>query len=267
MDWNSSILWGIISIIASVFWGYFFYKLSTKKREITCNFDTTCIIHKEANQINSLNINYNSLKIQELNSSNIIIKNTGNTDINIEDVASKSPLKFTTDGIFILDEEINNELHQKYGDNKFKLYFETEKSGTCSTIIIDFDSILKKQSIIFSIKHTSDIHIEGRIKDGDIIETKNSAHNSGNNIKPKNIVLSCITISVIISIASYLFGVVSYQKRTEDIIQNLQNQIYTMQNDLTTSNDSIRYYYESTLKYLELLEKLKELNPSSTEIE
>lgn len=262
MNINSNILWSLISIIASLSISYLFYKLSLKKKSITYDITTSCLISKEIVDINGLSVSYNSSALESLNQSTIKIKNSGNTIIDKNDIAPKTPISISTKGKFLYNMptiQLSND------DDNIVLKFEVDEVGTCSSAIIDFDFISKKQTIEFSVLHTKNIKLNGRIKDGDIIEIGNSnitvndsktIFNFGQKIIPAIIFsfIACFVLSIIIS-------TISYQKQSDRLLDELRTQLEI--NSLASEKNE--YDIEELIEYIyELENEVRQLNPDSS---
>lgn len=265
MDINSNILWSLISIIVSIIcsigFGYLFYKLALKKKSLTYEITTTCLISKGIADIGGLNVNYNSSNLDSLYRSKIKIKNSGNTIIDKNDIASKAPISLSTKGSFLFDTQI---LQLSNDENNIQLKFKTDEHGICPTAIIDFDFISKKQTVEFSILHTKNIKLNGRIKDGDIIEIGNNniivndsktIFNFRQRLMP--IIISCF---VACSISSIFIATIAYQKQSEKIVYELQKRLE--ENSFTSKENKYNIY--ELMEYIsELEDEIRQLNPNS----
>lgn len=112
MDWNSSILWGIISIIATIIFGYFFYTKSIKIKTLYISVDSKTLISKSFTKYKGLSIYYNKKNIKKLVSSTISIKNIGNETIEVSDIAPSSPITFSTTKNFLLTDIKDYEIYK-----------------------------------------------------------------------------------------------------------------------------------------------------------
>ena len=82
---NSNLFWCIVGIIGgaifSLLISLFFYFKGLNKKRLTYDIKTFCIISDKINQINGLDVKYNSTEIENLYSSTVTIKNIGNSKI------------------------------------------------------------------------------------------------------------------------------------------------------------------------------------------
>lgn len=170
MDWNSSILWGIIGLVGGGIISSFFYFKSLKRKRLTYDIKTFSIVSGKINQIKGLEVKYNSTEIENLFSSTITIRNIGNSIIEENDFASLHPLLLSTNGRFFADESTNIELVNHAKGNKISIGLGIDSSKKiCNQIQINFDFLPKKGSFCFSIFHTEDISFDGILKDGSIL--------------------------------------------------------------------------------------------------
>lgn len=260
MELNSTVMWSLISIIisliGSICFGYLFYKLALKKKSLICDIDTICLISEDISHINGLNINYNSSTLESLHRSTIKIKNSGNTIIDKNDIAPKAPLSLSTKGKFLFDKPI---IQITNDEDNIQLKYEITKTELCSHAIIDFDFISKKRTIEFSVLHTKNIKFNGRIKDGDIIKENNNVfiNNSKKVINVSKQFTPIIISSFAICIFLSIFSLLSYQKRTEEFINDIQSNINTIEYEAYDSKYSIAAM-QDYIKQLETeIEKLQ----------
>lgn len=169
---DPNLFWCIIGIVggavASFIISYFFYFRSLTRKRLTFDIKTICIMSYSINQIDGLEVKYNSNNIDNLYSSIITIKNVGNSVIENQDIVPLCPISISTSGQFL---KPKNEYIESYPTNKismYKLLFQ-ENNGICNSVKLDFDYIPKKAIINYSLFHTDDITFNGDLMDGNII--------------------------------------------------------------------------------------------------
>lgn len=195
MIWNSSIFWGIIGLIGGAVISSFFYFIGIKRKNLSCDINTICLISNKINQVKSIEVKYNSKEIENLFSSKVVIRNVGNTIIEEHDVAPLCPIAISTNGQFLVDRDNGMNLFPlNKANNVYPLFEVNEKTGACNRIIIHFDYISKKEEIVCSFFHTGDITIEGVIKEGKI-------YNSDEIVKRKRLMTKCFEIILCILVA------------------------------------------------------------------
>lgn len=244
MDWDSSILWGIIGLVGgaiiSAIISYIFYFKGIERKKIAWKIDTTCLISNDANKIKGVDIKYNSSSIENLYCSTIQIKNIGNTIINLEDIATNSPLSIHSKGQIMFDKQINSKLLKDYNENNIQLNFESDKSGMCSNVVINFDFLSKKQTITFSLIHTTKkVDFNGVIKGGEVFEEKEAINILNDSSNIKKVVLPCIILSIFIGLIFSLCNLISYQKNTQKLLDNMQYNIDEMEERTNIYEDEI----------------------------
>lgn len=144
---NSSIIYFILGIIASIIIGYIFFKWSKNNTFIGYKVDSFNLVNNKLNSISGLEISYKKKNIKNLTSTNITFSNSGNNPIKKNDIAPKDKLKiYFTDDTEILGAEIirnsnkNNGLNTKLENN---------------IINVKFDFLDVKDIAIINIFHTS----------------------------------------------------------------------------------------------------------------
>lgn len=168
MDWNSSILWGVLSIISGFLISLFFYLIGNQQKKILIKGFLDPITDYDKFYISNLSNLYNNIEIKSLRKSTITIKNVGHSTIEKGDFSIYSPLLIKTKGIIL-----SNYMHvQKMlcNSNTVKWTFMPLSEKDPNTLIIDFEFIPKKGEISFSILHTDYIDICGVLKEGRIIK-------------------------------------------------------------------------------------------------
>ena len=171
MDWNSSILWGIIGLIGGFLISLLFYLVGKKRRRISYAIETFPIISEKVSQVNDLVIKYKSKEIETLYFSTVVIRNIGNTIIDKQDFAPAYPLSISTDGFFLVD-SVNgiNLCPLNEASNTYPAFIVNEDNGECKKIVIGFDYIPKYEEFTCSFFHSGDIVFDGILKDGKIMD-------------------------------------------------------------------------------------------------
>lgn len=165
MNWNSSILWGIIGLVGGFLISLLFFTLSKKQRKISYSISTTSIIVKKITKISGLVITYKDQNIDNLSTSYIKVKNIGNDTLNPNDFPELNKLSITTDGVFLINSI--NELEFSKSNEFMKM---NPLLINPNKIELTFDYLDPKNEISFSIFHTGNIKVCGSIKNGKIID-------------------------------------------------------------------------------------------------
>lgn len=164
MNWNSSILWGIIGLVGGFLVSLLFFTLSKKQRKISYLISTTPIIVKKITKISELVITYKNKNIDNLSTSYIKIRNIGNDTLDVNDFPELNRLSLVTDGVFLINSI--DELEITKSDKYMKM---NPSLISPNKIEISFDYFDPKNEISFSVFHTGDIKVCGSIKNGKII--------------------------------------------------------------------------------------------------
>lgn len=164
MNWNSSILWGIIGLLGGFIVSLLFFILSKRKRKLSYSITTTPIIVKKISKISDLIITYKGKNIDNLSSSYIQIKNIGNDTLEEKDFPELSKLSFITDGEFLINTV--DEIEIKSSNESIKIL---PSLVAFNEIQLNFDYLDPKDIISCNIFHTRNIIISGNIKNGKII--------------------------------------------------------------------------------------------------
>lgn len=177
MDWDSNTLWGIIGLIGGIIISFFFYYISIKRKKISYNIYTFNIIKDKISQIEGLEIKYQSSPIDNLNSSIVIIENSGNSVIERENLAPSCPITIFTTGQFLFDNEFSENLFFIEEEKQVHL-IPNYTNNVCTSIIIDFDYLSKGDKLHYTFTHSGEIHLSAALKDGKVInkELKNHSH-------------------------------------------------------------------------------------------
>lgn len=164
MNWNSSILWGIIGLAGGFLVSLLFFRLSKRKRKLSYLISTTPIIVKKISKISDLIITYKNNNIDNLSTSYIKIKNIGNDTLEDNDFPELNKLSLVTDGIFLINsiDELDITKSNKYMKISPLLISPRE-------IELSFDYFDPKNEFSCNIFHTGSIKVSGSIKNGKII--------------------------------------------------------------------------------------------------
>ena len=201
MDWNSSILWGIIGLVGGFLVSLLFFTLSKKQRKISYSISTTPIIVKKITKISELVITYKEQYIDNLSTSYLKVKNIGNDTLEPNDFAELNKLSITTDGVFLINsiDELEIIKSNKFMKMNPSLIFPNK-------IELSFDYFDPKNEISFSVFHTGDIKVCGSIKNGKIInDTQIEKVNHYKTKFKENFPMVFLLIWVIICVLSYIY--------------------------------------------------------------
>ena len=91
MDWNSSILWGIIGLIGGFFISLFFYQLNNnnKSKKLIYNIHSTTLVSKELSNYKNIKIFYTDKAVETLINSTITFKNDGKDIVEKSDITGQ----------------------------------------------------------------------------------------------------------------------------------------------------------------------------------
>lgn len=177
MDWNSSILWGIVGLLSTIFFGflfsYIFYKKSIKKKKLNVYVNSNILISEDLSNYNGLKILYNNEEITTLTSSTIIITNIGNDLIEKNDIISSDPITILASNKFLSN---NIDEYTVKVSNK-KVTASLQKIND-STLQLVFDFLRPKDKIQVTLLHSGIINIEGELKIGNIEKNINNDTNA-----------------------------------------------------------------------------------------
>lgn len=201
MNWNSSILWGIIGLVGGFLVSLLFFTLSKKQRKISYSISTTPIIVKKIAKISELVITYKEQNIDNLSTSYLKVKNIGNDTLEPNDFAELNKLSITTDGVFLINSIDELEIIKS---NKFMKMNPSLISP--NKIELSFDYFDPKNEISFSVFHTGDIKVCGSIKNGKIInDTQLEKVNHYKTKFKENSPMIFLLIWAIICVLSYIY--------------------------------------------------------------
>lgn len=169
MDWNSAILWGLIGIACTIFFGfifsYIFYRKGLKKKRLICHRTSTSLISENISEYKDLKILYDNNEIQTLTSTLIHIKNVGNDIIDPNDIIPSDPIIIKTTGHFLFSiNAADTTLSEVTVSNK-KVKVNLEHIDS-SNLKLNFDFLPPKCEISITLLHSGDIDITGDLKIG-----------------------------------------------------------------------------------------------------
>ncbi len=173
MNWESSLFWGITSIIATIFcgflFGYIFYIKSDSRKILSCSYKSNILISKKMTKNKGLKISYNKNKVKELMFSSVIIHNIGKAVIEGNDIAQSSPITIHTTKEFYLNDENDCEIDKTY-ENSLVFLKKIDKD----IIELSFDFIKPQNKIILSLLHCGELNVTGDLKTGVLITKDDS---------------------------------------------------------------------------------------------
>jgi hypothetical protein len=138
INWESSILWGMIGLIATIFFGYIFYIKSIKNKSLSIFTTSDTLVSESLTKYKGLKIFYNKKPIKELVSTTITIKNIGNLTI---EVSSNKNSSFSL---------------LKINKSKIQLVF---------------DYLKPEEEISLTLLHSGTLKISGDLKNGIIYQS------------------------------------------------------------------------------------------------
>lgn len=200
MDWNSSILWGIIGLIGGGLISSFFFFIGKKRIKLSYDIITTTLVSCNTTKIKDLNIQYKNKSIYNLYTSTLKIKNTGNCIIEPSDFAPSAPLSLITDGEFLINEDTGTKILTENDFNRVIPVMEIS-DNVCWKSTIQFDYIAKNETISCTVFHTGSICISGKLKDGKI---------KNNDEKSKIPLIISTAIAIISSITTIVLSLYPY---------------------------------------------------------
>lgn len=190
---NSNLFWCIIGIIGGAFFSllisFVFYFKGLNRKRLTYDVKTFSIVSNKINQIEGLEVKYNSVDIENLYTSTITIKNIGNSIIRPQDLVPSCPISLSTSGQFLNAKMEVIESHPANKKTQYNLSFEN-KNKICNYVKVDFDYIPKKAVITYSIFHTGNINFNGDLMEGDVVTPSENQHRR----KILNIIINILSI-------------------------------------------------------------------------
>lgn len=169
MDWNSAILWGIIGIASTIFFGfifsYIFYRKGLKNKRLICHRTSTSLISENISKYKDLKILYDNNEIQTLTSTLINFKNVGNDIINPNDIIPSDPITIKTTGHFLFSVNTTDTTLSEVTVSNTKVKVDLEHVDS-SNLKLNFDFLPPKCEISITLLHSGDIEITGDLKIG-----------------------------------------------------------------------------------------------------
>lgn len=166
MNWNSSMLWGIIGLVGGFLVSFLFYRLAKKEKKIMCKKDSKVLITNNISQIPELKILYKDSSIMNLSTTTLTLEVIGRDTIEKNDFALASPLRIETSGEFLLTNNIESTL--TYNSRPMN---QVKPIVVDSNIIyIDYDYLAKYDVVKFTILHTGELNIKGDLKSGVLLK-------------------------------------------------------------------------------------------------
>lgn len=169
MDWNSAILWGLIGIACTIFFGfvfsYIFYRKGLKKKRLICHRTSTSLISENISEYRDLKILYDNNEIQTLTSTSINFKNVGNDIIDPSDIIPSDPIKIKTTGHFLFSINTADTTLSEVTVSNPKVKVSLEHIDS-SNLKLNFDFLPPKCEISITLLHSGDIDITGDLKIG-----------------------------------------------------------------------------------------------------
>lgn len=166
INWESSILWGIIGLTATIFFGYIFYIKSIKNKSLSIFTTSDTLVSESLTKYKGLKIFYNKKHIKELVSTTITIKNIGNLTIEVSDISSSSPITFCASKEFLLNDVKDYILYSSNKNSSFSL-LKINKSK----IQLVFDYLKPEEEISLTLLHSGILKISGDLKNGIIYQS------------------------------------------------------------------------------------------------
>lgn len=166
INWESSILWGIIGLTATIFFGYIFYIKSIKNKSLSIFTTSDTLVSESLTKYKGLKIFYNKKHIKELVSTTITIKNIGNLTIEVSDISSSSPITFCASKEFLLNDVKDYILYSSNKNSSFSL-LKINKSK----IQLVFDYLKPEEEISLTLLHSGTLKISGDLKNGIIYQS------------------------------------------------------------------------------------------------
>lgn len=172
--WYINLFWCLLGIWGGALVSTFFYILSIKRKSILCEITTTTLISNSVSTLERLSIKYNGKSIPNLYVSTIKIKNQGNTILELDDFAPKAPLLISTSGEFLISYDAGTSSYIENNYHNLYPLFNLGEENKCNSAYIRFDYLSKKETISFTVFHTENILISGKLKEGKVIIIDNT---------------------------------------------------------------------------------------------
>jgi len=166
INWESSILWGVIGLVGGGIISFIFFLLSNKTKRVVYQLYSNSLISSKLSQINGLQITFAGSEIPNLVSTTLQIMNNGTDIIEPEDFAQIAPLQLKTDGEFLVYDDVNSFLTEASNATSGTTLRQIDEH----TIQIDFDYWKKNDKLLLTILHTGKLTLAGTLKRGQIFE-------------------------------------------------------------------------------------------------
>lgn len=166
INWNSSIFWGIVGIVAGMVINYFCQRFPVNKKKIIFKSETSCLISNETTATNGLEVTYNNIAIDNLYLTRITINNRGVTNILESDFIPNHPLSIVTTGQIFCEHLVDD---PAFNSNDITLE-QIQNNGKTDCLIINIKLLYKKSSFSFHIMHSGELLFDGILNDGKILE-------------------------------------------------------------------------------------------------
>ena len=254
---DSNLFWCIIGIIGGAIVSFIisllFYFIGLKRKRLIYDVKTFNLISDKINQINGLEVTYDSKEINNLYSSTITIKNIGNSIIEKQDFAPSCPLSISTDGKFLVDQSNSMSLFPLNKTNSVCPLFDIDDNNVCNHIIISFDYISKKEELTCSVFHTGNISFNGVLKEGKIFNNNDNINSSMTLKNFSNIFALCTGIVVLLAlIITFSNSMLEYKETINDSLLHIEN----LNNEIDELRD---YVFRLEHKNQELLDELSNI--------
>lgn len=161
VTWTDFLSWGIG--ILGLFFSVFFYLRSKKNRDPIYRCKTTQLIQRNTvSQIGNLEVYFDSIKLDALSITKIVLWNAGKDIISSSDVSDKDKVRIEIDkeydilscGVVKQTKEANN--------------FDVEIAGDKKSVVITFDYMDYEEGAVIKLRHTgsssSNLIVKGSIK-------------------------------------------------------------------------------------------------------
>ena len=175
--WESNLFWAIVGLVGGVITSLIFYLIDRKDRKLTYSIITTQLISNKLAQIDGLNILFNNLMVNELNSTEIIFRNEGNEVIEGNDFAKLDKLRLFTKGEFLVTNNVDSFVSESNKLSDFRLYITN-----ASTINISFDYLPCNSSYRLNLLHSGAIKVLGTLKNGRLYESGKKSLSSNSKV-------------------------------------------------------------------------------------
>lgn len=159
MDWKSCLVGALFSLIIALF----IHFIELKQKKLSYKIKTDCIISNKIKDIKGIEAKYNATEINHLYLSTITFKNIGNSIVEKTDFSQSDPISILTDGEFLFNEACNNTL---------PVFVNTETRKVCNKMILDFEFLSKKDTLLCTFVHTGNIEVSVTEKTAKLIDNK-----------------------------------------------------------------------------------------------